>query len=127
MAENGTFELPLKANWSSLIFAFEGNVTYDGGKEVRNVDNGFVCVLENHGEGEILHKFASKTGGKFLFIGGEPIGEPMINKGPFAMNTQEEVEQAYKDYKETTNGFEDAKNWSSKIKYLADGKKYEEL
>ena len=50
----------------------------------------------------------------------------MINKGPFAMNTQEEVEQAYSDYKSATNGFEDAKGWSSTIKYMADGKKYEE-
>jgi hypothetical protein len=43
------------------------------------------------------------------------------------MNTKEELEQAYKDYKNGTNGFEGAVGWQPKIKGLMAGKKYEQL
>lgn len=35
---------------------------------------------------------------KFLLIGGKPIGEPIVQHGPFVMNTQEEIFQAIHDY-----------------------------
>jgi redox-sensitive bicupin YhaK (pirin superfamily) len=36
----------------------------------------------------------------------------VVTKGPFSMNTEEEIEQAYKDFRERKNGFESA-NWRS--------------
>jgi redox-sensitive bicupin YhaK (pirin superfamily) len=35
----------------------------------------------------------------FLVMGGEPINEPIASHGPFLMNTEEEIKQAYEDYK----------------------------
>ena len=43
------------------------------------------------------------------------------------MNTQEEIQQTFKDYQMGKNGFENAQQWESKIKLLAKGAKYEEL
>lgn len=85
------------------------------------------CVLETGGEGDLNHKFSSATGGKFILIAGEPIGDPIFQKGPFVMNTEEEVEQAYVDFKEGKNGFEGAPGWESRNKKLKTGIKYEEL
>ena len=37
-------------------------------------------------------------GARLLVIAGKPIGEPVVQYGPFVMNTREEIEQAIRDY-----------------------------
>ena len=41
---------------------------------------------------------AGDAGLKFLLIAGKPIGEPIVQHGPFVMNTNEEIRQAFLDY-----------------------------
>lgn len=36
---------------------------------------------------------------RFLLIAGIPIGEPIVQHGPFVMNTKEEIMQAFADYR----------------------------
>lgn len=35
-----------------------------------------------------------------LLIAGKPIGEPVVQYGPFVMNSREEIEQTLRDYRD---------------------------
>jgi redox-sensitive bicupin YhaK (pirin superfamily) len=36
---------------------------------------------------------------RFLLLAAKPLGEPVVQYGPFVMNTREEIEQAVADYR----------------------------
>jgi redox-sensitive bicupin YhaK (pirin superfamily) len=47
---------------------------------------------------------AGAAGAQVLVLQGRPIGEPVAQHGPFVMNDQDEVVQAFADYRETGFG-----------------------
>jgi quercetin 2,3-dioxygenase len=59
------------------------------------VRQGQVAVL---GQGQ-LFTASSTPGGRLLLFAGRPIGEPVARSGPFVMNTEDELRQAWEDYR----------------------------
>jgi redox-sensitive bicupin YhaK (pirin superfamily) len=43
---------------------------------------------------------AGATGVRFLLLAAKPLREPVVQYGPFVMNTREEIEQALADYRD---------------------------
>jgi quercetin 2,3-dioxygenase len=83
------FAIPVAHNAGLLVL--EGAVTINGAKAVRE---NFV-VFEN--EGESVHIEAASEA-QLLFLSGEPIDDPIVQYGPFVMNTEREILQAFADY-----------------------------
>ena len=67
----------------------------------RVVDNRHRVELDGHGA-VALEGGVSET--EILLLQGRPIGEPVARRGPFVMNTQDEIRQAYADYQRTGFG-----------------------
>ena len=52
---------------------------------------------------------------EFVLIAGEPLDQPVVQYGPFVMTSEEEIHQAFDDYRTGKNGFLGAKDWKSDI------------
>ena len=52
------------------------------------------------GQGDRFDMAAGAEGARFILVAGRPIGEPVVQYGPFVMNTREEIEQAFADYRD---------------------------
>ncbi len=51
------------------------------------------------GDGDRVRLVANGDGASVLLLAGRPIGEPVVQHGPFVMNSREEIEQALADYR----------------------------
>ncbi len=80
---------------TALVHVFGGEVEVNGEKAV----DGQMVVLERSA-GEV--RVHSASGASVLLLGGEPLGEPVARYGPFVMNTQEEIAQAFEEYQAGT-------------------------
>lgn len=49
-------------------------------------------------DGDRLH-LHSTHGARALLIAGRPLGEPIVQYGPFVMNSREQIQQALDDYR----------------------------
>lgn len=85
-------ELPRGHN--VLLHVFDGEVTVRGQRDSQ-VASGQLARLS---DGDSLH-LASAGGARALLIAGRPLGEPIVQYGPFVMNSRAEIEQALDDYR----------------------------
>ena len=57
---------------------------------------------------------AGKQGARFILISGKPINEPIVQYGPFVMNTRDEIDQAMRDFQ--SNEFVRDRGWVNRKK-----------
>jgi len=88
-----TFEQDLATRDNAFIYQVDGDIRV--GHEQKQVGERTLAVL---GEGDQISVTASADS-RFLLIAGQPLEEPVARGGPFVMNTQAEVLQAFKDFR----------------------------
>jgi quercetin 2,3-dioxygenase len=59
------------------------------------LESGQLAVLDGAGGVTIT---AGDSGARMLLLSGRPLGEPIVQYGPFVMNTADEIRQAIRDY-----------------------------
>ncbi len=86
--------VPVSTDHTALVYLFEGEAQVAD----RQLRRGQMAVL---GAGNsITLKGTGTTGGRMLVLAAKPIGEPIVQYGPFVMNSVEEIEQALRDYRD---------------------------
>ena len=81
------------ATHNTLLVILGGEVTVNDTQEV--TENTVVMFAR---DGETSFKVEAKKDAKFLVLTGEPLNEPIQGYGPFVMNTNQEIRQAFDDF-----------------------------
>src|SRR5690606_139462 len=91
----GTFNQPLKPNWNAFIYVYRGSVTVNN----ETIPLKKMAILKNDKQSDGVIIQAESTA-KIILIAGKPLNEPIVQYGPFVMNTKEEIMQAVTDFQE---------------------------
>jgi hypothetical protein len=83
------FEHATARSWTVFVYVVEGSIETSG----RLLAAGQCGVF---GSGDRV-KIESAEGGRFLFVLGEPLGEPVAWRGPIVMNTEAELDLAFEE------------------------------
>ena len=77
-----------------LLYAYEGEVVIAG--QPQKLGKSRLARLSENGELQLTAAVDSKV----LLIAGKPLREPIVQYGPFVMNSREEIEQALRDFRD---------------------------
>ncbi|MBZ0105808.1 MAG: pirin family protein [Sulfuricella denitrificans] len=92
---NGIFSHPVTATLSAFLYPYEGALTIGTPDIALPLQAHEAGVLSS---GEQIEVRAGADGAGFLLLAAHPLGEPVVQYGPFVMNTKTEIEQAIQDY-----------------------------
>ncbi|MGV3558846.1 pirin family protein [Larkinella arboricola] len=89
----GKIYLPLPTSHNAFLYLLDGKLRVG---EQTDVKPRYLVVPENDGEGITIEALEDT---RVLLMSGEPIGEKVIAQGPFVMNNEIEVMEAYRDFR----------------------------
>lgn len=85
--------LPAPDSHTTTFLVIEGSVTLAKGQQARPGD---LVIFERKGE---AIEFETTAATRILLMGGEPIDEPIAGRGPFVMNSESDLQQAFEEYR----------------------------
>jgi redox-sensitive bicupin YhaK (pirin superfamily) len=97
LSKDGEFTYPKRTGTNRSVYFFEGAGVTLNGEEVKSKNAVFVDSTDDL-------KVIAKGETEFLILEGKPIDEPVVQYGPFVMNTREEIMQTMQDYQKTQFG-----------------------
>lgn len=106
----GVYNIKMEAGSHFLLPKTEKGINrtiyfYQGsGLEVESSDIPFYHAVEVNPEMELEIKNTGNDEARLLILQGKPINEPVVQHGPFVMNTREEIREAFEEYHQTQFG-----------------------
>jgi quercetin 2,3-dioxygenase len=94
---NAEVSIPVAADHNAFTYAYEGQLDIGPAGQRKRLETRNAGVLSS---GDVLTVAAGKEGARFLLLAAKPIGEPIVQYGPFVMNTRAEIEQAIEDFQQ---------------------------
>ena len=99
MEPNASYTLPKTlAGINRTLYLYESDGFTVSGQPIKNYHS-----VELNPELEIEINNGDKPA-SILILQGKPIGEPVVQHGPFVMNTKEEIQKTFADYQRTEFG-----------------------
>jgi redox-sensitive bicupin YhaK (pirin superfamily) len=86
-----SFEFSTPPDHTCFVYLFEGSAESDS----QSLPKHSLSVF-SQGDSVVVNSTSAET--RFIVVGGKPIREPIVQYGPFVMNTRAEIEQAFSDY-----------------------------
>ncbi|KAJ3215693.1 hypothetical protein HDU67_010404 [Dinochytrium kinnereticum] len=111
----GVKAAPIPEGYTTFIYTLSGTPKF--GSNNTRVQPHTTVVFSRDGEAVPMESSDDEPS-HFVLIAGKPIGEKIVQYGPFVMNDQAEIYTAFDDYQNGRNGFEDAEGWSSQIGHV---------
>ena len=97
LEQGSDFTETLDTNAQAFIYLISGSLKlHHSDEQSSDIQAKELAVLSN---GDILKLSATNDNTRFLLVAAQPIKESIARGGPFVMNTQAEIEQAFSDYK----------------------------
>jgi redox-sensitive bicupin YhaK (pirin superfamily) len=93
LAAGAAARVPLPAGHNAFVYVFEGEAKV--GEPAQPLPRGRIGVLGLGDEVAIV----APTGARLILVAGKPLREPVAKYGPFVMNTQAELAQAFEDFR----------------------------
>ena len=90
----GTFSTDLPATHNAFIYVYRGAVRV-GDVEIASQRMG---IFHNASEADGVTVKAGMEPTRLILVAGKPLHEPIVQYGPFVMNTQQEIRQALEDF-----------------------------
>jgi redox-sensitive bicupin YhaK (pirin superfamily) len=98
VSPGGSFTHPTVGSHTVFAYVLEGEGQFS--PEPTSATEANHVVLFGHGESVTVQ--GGVDGVRFLLFAGEPLGEPVAWRGPIVMNTEEELDVAFREYQEGT-------------------------
>ncbi len=93
-----TANITLPKNHNGFVYVFEGSADFGLCNNSTVIRTHQIGLLGEGEESDGLRVTSHEAAVRFLLVSGQPVHEPVAHWGPFVMNTEEELRQAFADY-----------------------------
>ena len=104
MNDLSRIDIPTDPTHNVFVYMIDGKVEAEGGRQLK----GKQLALYQRGHSDV--RLFAECASEFLVLGGQPLNEPVYSYGPFVMNTEDQIKQCIKNYRNGLMGNPDFVN-----------------